>query len=64
MIAVRCARLFDGERFRTCATVLVDDGVIVGVETEHLELDERWRVIDGGEDATVLPGRSTPIPTW
>ena len=56
MIAVRCARLFDGERFRMGATVLVDDGVIVGVETEHLELDERWRVIDCGEDATVLPG--------
>ncbi len=56
MIVVRCARLFDGERFRTSPTVLGDDGVIVGVETEHLELDERWRVIDGGEDATVLPG--------
>ena len=62
MIAVRCARLFDGERFRTCATVLGDDGVIVGVETEHLELDERWRVIDGGEDATSARSDRHPYP--
>jgi imidazolonepropionase-like amidohydrolase len=56
VIAIRCARLFDGEAFRGRATVLVDDGVIVGVESERLELDDRWQVIDCGEDTTVLPG--------
>ncbi len=56
MLAVRCARLFDGDRFRSGATVIIDGGVIVGVESERLELDAYWQVIDCGADTTVLPG--------
>lgn len=56
MIALRCARVFDGEGFHQGATVLIDDGVIVGVEFERHELDARWQVIDCGADTTVLPG--------
>ena len=55
MIAPECARLFDGEEFCTGATVLIDDGVIVGVESERLELDARWQVIDCSADIAVLP---------
>jgi imidazolonepropionase-like amidohydrolase len=56
VIAIRCSRLFTGERFSTGpATVLLDGEKIVGVESRDLRLDESWTVYDY-PSATVLPG--------
>jgi imidazolonepropionase-like amidohydrolase len=56
VMAIRCSRLFTGQQFgEGPATVLLDQGKIVGVETGHVDLDESWQVVDY-PDATVLPG--------
>ena len=56
MLAIRAARMFDGERFTNGGvTVLIDDGRIVGVEQGLSDVPDGWRVIDH-PDATVLPG--------
>jgi imidazolonepropionase-like amidohydrolase len=56
MMAIRCSRVFTGEQFsERPATVLLDRGKIVGVETGHVELDESWQVAEY-PTATVLPG--------
>jgi imidazolonepropionase-like amidohydrolase len=56
VMAIRCSRLFTGEQFgEGPATVLLDQEMIVGVETGHVELDESWQVAEYPE-ATVLPG--------
>jgi imidazolonepropionase-like amidohydrolase len=56
VIAIRCSRLFTGERFSGGpATVLLDGEKIVGVESRDVELDESWRVYDY-PSTTVLPG--------
>lgn len=56
MIAIRCARLFTGERFGAePATLLVDGQKIIGVEPRILELDESWDAYDY-PTGTVLPG--------
>ena len=40
-------RVFTGEQFgEGPATVLVDQGKIVGVETRHVELDESWQLAE------------------
>ena len=56
MIAIRCSRLFSGERFSGGpATVLLDGGKIAGIESRQVELDASWKVYDY-PSATVLPG--------
>jgi imidazolonepropionase-like amidohydrolase len=56
VIAIRCSRLFTGQRFSAGpATVLLEGGKIVGVESRDVEFDESWEVYDY-RSATVLPG--------
>src|SRR3569832_1515625 len=56
MLMIRSTALFDGERFRPGpASVLVDDGTILGVEQGWPEPPEQAEVRDLG-DVTVLPG--------
>ena len=56
MLAIRAARMFDGERFTNGGvTVLIDDGRIVGVDQGLSDVPDGWRVIDH-PDGTVLPG--------
>ena len=56
MLALRCAQVFDGERFSAGpATVLLDAGRVVGVESGHPEMAEPWQVIDY-RTATAVPG--------
>ena len=56
MIAIRCSRLFTGERFSAGpATLLLDGEKIVGVESRDVQLDESWTIYDY-PSATVLPG--------
>ncbi len=55
-LAVRAPHAFDGEGFRPDgATVLVEDDVVVGVESAAFEIPDGWKVHEH-EDATVLPG--------
>jgi imidazolonepropionase-like amidohydrolase len=56
VIAIRCSRMFTGERFSQApVTVLVDGKKIIGVETGHIDLDESWEVAEY-PNATVLLG--------
>ncbi len=56
MLALRCARVFDGEGFTDGpATVLLDDGVVVAVEDGHPDVAAGCRVIDHSTH-TALPG--------
>ena len=56
MFAIRADHTFDGEDFRAGgATVLVEDGRIVGVESAAYELPAECELVDHG-NATVLPG--------
>src|SRR4051794_10435095 len=55
-IALRSANLFDGVRFRSgAATVLIEDGHILGVEDGFPAVGERFEIIDR-PNSTVLPG--------
>lgn len=56
MFAIRAPRAFDGERFVAGgATVLVEDGVIRGVEPHGYPVPDGTEVLDH-PDATLLPG--------
>ena len=56
MIALRGSRWFDGERFSGgAATILIDGGMIIGVEDGHADLGEHWQVLEY-DDATIIPG--------
>src|SRR6476661_3877218 len=56
MIALRCSAMFDGERFVTGGvTVVVDGGVIAGVQAGHPDIGPNLEVVEY-PDATVLPG--------
>ena len=56
MFAIRADQPFDGEDFRAGgATVLVEDGRIVGVESAAYELPSECELVDHG-NATVLTG--------
>ena len=56
MIAIQCSRLFDGETFSAgAATVLIEENMIVAVESGFPTLGEEWEVVRHS-DATVLPG--------
>jgi cytosine/adenosine deaminase-related metal-dependent hydrolase len=56
MFAIRANHAFDGEDFRAGgATVLLEDGRIVGVEPVAYEPPSDCELVDYG-DATVLPG--------
>jgi imidazolonepropionase-like amidohydrolase len=56
MIAIQCSRLFDGETFSPgAATVLIEENMIVAVESGFPTLGEQWEV-RRYSDATVLPG--------
>ena len=55
-IAIRAPRMFDGERFSPGgATVLIEDGRIVGVEDGFPAVGDQFEVVDQ-PDSTVLPG--------
>ena len=55
-IAIRAPRFFDGQRFSSGpATVLIDDGRILGIEDGFPAVGERFRMIHN-PDSTVLPG--------
>ena len=55
MHAIRAPHAFDGESFRDAgATVLVEDGLIVGVETYGFQVPEHCLVTS--HDGTLLPG--------
>ena len=56
MLAIRCGRVFDGERFLPGdGTVLLDEGRIVGVQEGFPAVGDQWQVVEH-LDATVLPG--------
>src|SRR5215216_5570062 len=56
VFAIRANHAFDGEDFRAGgATVLVEDGRIVGLESAAYEPPSGCELVDHG-DATVLPG--------
>jgi imidazolonepropionase-like amidohydrolase len=56
VFAIRADHTFDGEDFRAGgATVLVEDGRIVGVESAAYELPSECELVDHG-NATVLTG--------
>ncbi len=56
MLAIRAARLFDGDAFSDGGvTVFLDEGRIAGVESGFPEVGERCAVFEY-PDATVLPG--------
>jgi imidazolonepropionase-like amidohydrolase len=56
VFAIRADQPFDGEDFRAGgATVLVEDGRIVGVESAAYELPSECELVDHG-NATVLTG--------
>ncbi|HXD25165.1 MAG TPA: amidohydrolase family protein [Propionibacteriaceae bacterium] len=56
VIAIRCSRLFTGERFSAGpATLLLDGEKIIGVESRDVQLDESWTIYDY-PSATVHPG--------
>lgn len=56
MMAIRAGRAFDGERMAADgATLFIDRGRIVGVESATAPVPEGWSVADFA-DATVLPG--------
>jgi imidazolonepropionase-like amidohydrolase len=56
MFAIRSQRVFDGERFvNDGATVLVDDGRVVGLELGFPQIGEDWQLLDF-DNATILPG--------
>ncbi len=56
MLALRCGRVFDGERFSDGpATVVLDGGRIVGVEDGYPQVPADCRVVDHTE-RTALPG--------
>jgi imidazolonepropionase-like amidohydrolase len=55
-MAIRCLRVFTGERFSEGpATVFLDQEKIVGVDSGDVALDESWQVVEY-PTATVLPG--------
>jgi imidazolonepropionase-like amidohydrolase len=54
MKALRAAQVFDGSSFLGPATVLVEDDMIVGVETGHRDLPDGTSVTS--YDGTLLPG--------
>ena len=56
MIALRGSRWFDGERFSEDAvTILIDSGMIIGVENGHPDLGDPWQLVEY-DDATIIPG--------
>ncbi len=56
MLALRCARVFDGDRFSVGpATVMVDGGTIAGIQDGQPDVAVDCEVVDVG-DRTVVPG--------
>ncbi|HEX6539392.1 MAG TPA: amidohydrolase family protein [Candidatus Dormibacteraeota bacterium] len=55
-LAIRAPRVFDGERMRGAALVLVDGGRITAVDTTCAFPPEDARVIELGPGTTLLPG--------
>jgi hypothetical protein len=61
VMAIRCSRVFTGRQFSNGrATVLLDRGKIIGVETGHIEVDESWQVTDC-PPRLFSQGSSTPM---
>jgi len=56
MLVLRAGQVFDGERSRGEAGVLIQDGKITGLATSWAQPPEGAEVVDFGSDACLLPG--------
>lgn len=56
LLAVRASRVFDGERNAGAATVLIDDGKIIDVDTAAAAPPAQAQVLDLDSDVSLLPG--------
>jgi imidazolonepropionase-like amidohydrolase len=56
VLALRCAQIFDGNQFSAGpATLFLDDGRVLAVESGYPEVAERWQVIDY-QTSVAVPG--------
>jgi imidazolonepropionase-like amidohydrolase len=56
MLVLRAGQVFDGERSRGAAAVLIQDGKIIDLDTSWAQPPEFAEVVDFGSDACLLPG--------
>jgi imidazolonepropionase-like amidohydrolase len=56
MLVLRAGQVFDGERSRGAAGVLIQDGKIIDLDTSWAQPPEGAQVLDFGPDACLLPG--------
>ena len=56
MLVLRAGQVFDGERSRGTAGVLIQDGKIIDLDTSWAQPPEGAEVVDFGSDACLLPG--------
>ncbi len=56
VLVLRAGQVFDGERSRGQAAVLVQDGTIIGLDTIGTQPPDGAEVVDFGPDACLLPG--------
>jgi imidazolonepropionase-like amidohydrolase len=56
LLVLRAGQVFDGERSRGEAGVVIQDGKITGLDTSRARPPEGAEVVDFGSDACLLPG--------
>jgi imidazolonepropionase-like amidohydrolase len=56
LLVLRAGQVFDGERSRGEAGVVIQDGKITGLDTSRARPPEGTEVVDFGSDACLLPG--------
>jgi imidazolonepropionase-like amidohydrolase len=56
VLVLRAGQVFDGERSRGEAGVLIQDGKVTGLDTSGASPPEGAEVVDFGSDACLLPG--------
>jgi imidazolonepropionase-like amidohydrolase len=56
LLVLRAGQVFDGERSRGGAGVLIQDGKISGLDTGGTQPPVGAEVVDFGSDACLLPG--------
>ena len=56
LLVLRAGQVFDGERSRGAAGVLIQDGKITDLDTSCAQPPEGAQVVDFGSDACLLPG--------
>lgn len=56
MLVLRAGQVFDGERSRGEAAVVIQDGKITDLDTSWVQPPEGAEVVDFGSDACLLPG--------